>query len=264
MFGRLLCAALLVGALVCPAWAENEKHRARAHSGDTAFAVTAVPRPLVTSRDRLAAYAYFRQEYMAGNCPAGLVKRPLGCQMPGEPKRQWALGARLSPITQFFPLPVPLLDRLSRPPGDVKYVRVDSDILLMEIDTRRIIEFVASVADLQDPNWPVVGDADRLTLVSYFRDDYAHGSCPADLAHTERGCETRPLWAIGEPLDPLAISEQLPDRLLIQLKPLPDGYRYVRVADHVLVMVVGTRVIRADVLDLADLSSLGTSPRRTR
>jgi hypothetical protein len=70
------------------------------------------------------------------------------------------------------------------------------------------------------------------------------------------------LWAIGEPLDPLAISEQLPDRLVVQLKPLPDGYRYVRVADHVLVMVVATRMVRADVLDLADLSGFGTYLRR--
>jgi hypothetical protein len=264
MFGRLLWAALLIGASVCPAWAENDKSRARAHSTETVFAVTAAPRSLATSRDRLAAYAYFRQEYLGGNCPAGLVKRPIGCQMPGEPKRQWTLGQRLSPITQFFPLPLPLLDRLSRPPGDVKYVRVDSDILLMELDTQRVIEFVTSVADLQDPNWPVVGEADRLALVSYFRDDYTHGSCPIDLARTERGCETRPLWAIGEPLDPLAISEQLPDRLVIQLKALPDGYRYVRVADHVLVMVVATRVIRADVLDLADLSGFSPYPRRPR
>ena len=262
MSGRLLWAVLLAGALVCPAWAQTDKSRVRAHSADTVFAVTAAPRPLVTSRERFAVYGYFRDEFRRGNCPAGLVKRPIGCQMPGEPKRQWTLGRRLSPTTQFFPLPLPLLGALPPPPSGVKYVRVDSDIVLMEVDTLRIIEFVASVADLQDPNWPVVGEADRLTLVSYFRDDYVRGNCPDDLAHTERGCETRPLWAIGEPLDPLAISEQLPDRLVVQLKSLPDGYRYVRVADHVLVMVVATRVVRADVLDLADLSGFGTYPRR--
>jgi hypothetical protein len=182
--------------------------------------------------------------------------------MPGEPKRQWALGKRLSPITQFFPLPLPLLDRLSRPPGDVKYIRVDSDVLVMEADTLRIIAFVASVADLQDPNWPVVAEGDRLALTAYFRKDYIRGNCPDDLARTPRGCEIRPLWAIGEPLDPLATYELLPDRLISQLEPLPDGYRYVRVADHVLVMVVGTRMIRADVLDLADLSAFGTYPRQ--
>jgi hypothetical protein len=70
MFGRLLTAGLLVGALVCPAWAENDKSRARARSVETAFAVTAaVPDPslaLITSRDRFAAYTYFREEFQRG------------------------------------------------------------------------------------------------------------------------------------------------------------------------------------------------------
>ena len=263
MCARLLVAALLVGALVCPAWAENEKSPVRAHSVEAALSITPeVRRALITSRDRFAVYGYFRQEFLAGMCPAGLVKNSLGCQMAGEPKRQWALGKRLSPITPFFVLPLPLLARLSPPPGGVKYVRIDSDIVLMEVDTLRIIEFVASVADLQDPNWPVVGAADRLALTAYFRSDYVRGNCPDDLARTARGCETRPLWAIGEPLDPLATYELLPERLIVQLEPLPDGYRYVRVADHVLVMVVATRMIRADVLDLAALASFGTYPRR--
>jgi hypothetical protein len=101
----------------------------------------------------------------------------------------------------------------------------------------------------------------RRPLSAYFRDDYAHGNCPSDLARTGCGCETRPLWAIGEPLDPLATYEVLPDRVLMQLEALPDGYRYVRVPDHVLVMVVATRMIRADVLDLADLSGFSTRRR---
>jgi hypothetical protein len=253
---------LLAGALMCPAaWAENDKSRVRAHSVETAFAVTAVPPSLVTNRDRLAAYGYFREEYQRGTCPAGLLKKPIGCQMPGEPKRQWTLGKPLPPTTMFHPLPLSVLDRLTPPPSGVKYVRVDSDLLLMELDSLRVIAFVASVADLQDPNWPVVGEDDRLALSAYFRADYARGTCPDDLARTERGCETRPLWAIGEPLDPLATYEALPDRLVVQLEPLPDGYRYVRVADHVLVMVVATRMIRADVLDLADLSGLSTRRR---
>jgi hypothetical protein len=140
----------------------------------------------------------------------------------------------------------------------VKYLRVDSDILLIEVDTLRVIEFVASIADLQDPNWPVVAEADRLALVSYFQDDYAHGSCRSR-AHRSR---LRDAAAVG---DRRAARSAGCTRAIAgpaggALKPLPDGYRYVRVADHVLVMVVATRVIRADVLDLADLS--GFNPRR--
>lgn len=74
--------------------------------------------------------------------------------------------------------------------------------------------------------------------------------------------ETKPLWTLGEPLDPLATYELLPERLLALLGPPPDGYRYIRVADHILLMVVATRIIRADVLDLSDLSDPGTVRER--
>ena len=131
--------------------------------------------------------------------------------------------------------------------------RIDRDILLMDLDTRRIIEAVTSVAVCRIPTgrWSAKTTASRWSPTTATTSPA--GPCPADLSATARGCETRPLWTFGEPLDPLAISEQLPERLLAQLDPAPDGYRYVRVADHVLVMVIATRVVRADVVDLADL-----------
>ena len=252
-------AALLLSS---PAWADNEKARAR--SGEQAFVLAPAQRGLLTGRDRMTVYAYFRAEFVGGRCPAGLARKSNGCRMPGDAKRQWALGQPLPPLVTFHALPAMLLVHLPPTPRGLKFVRIDTDIVVLDIDTRRVVEAVASVADLQDANWPILAENDRAALVSYYRNDYANRTCPADLIATERGCETKPLWTVGEPLDPQATYEALPERLLAQLGPAPDGYRYIRVADHILLMVVGTRIIRADVLDLSDLSDMGMIRDRER
>ena len=255
---RLGLAAAILGAallLLSPAWADNEKARARSSGSDQAFVISpaSLSRGMLTARDRLTVYAYFRAEFVAGRCPAGLVHKSNGCRMSGDAKRQWTLGQPLGPLVVPNSLPMALLTQLPPAPRGHRFTRIDTDIVLMDIDTRRIVEAVASVADLQDANWPVLAENDRTTLVSYYRADYANRTCPSDLIATARGCETRPLWTLGEPLDPLATYELLPERLLTQLGPAPDGYRYIRVADHILLMVTATRIIRADVVDLSDL-----------
>jgi hypothetical protein len=47
--------------------------------------------------------------------------------------------------------------------------------------------------------------------------------------------------------------EILPPPLLAQLDPIPDGYTYIRLGEHILLMSVDSRIIRADVVDLARL-----------
>ena len=262
-----LVAAALGAALLLspPAWAENEKLRSRAHGVDQSFAISpaSMSRSLLTARDRFTVYSYFRSEFVAGRCPAGLVRKSTGCRMPDDAKRPWAPGQVLPAQVVFQPVPAALVSQLP-PIRGLRFVRIDTDIVLMDLDTRRIIEAVASVADLQDANWPILAEKERATLVAYYRNDHANRTCPSDLITTERGCEMRPLWTLGEPLDPLATYELLPERLLAQLGPAPDGYRYIRVADHVLLMVTATRIIRADVLDLSDLGDTGLVRERER
>ena len=50
-------------------------------------------RPLVSDHDRTAVVSYYRDDYLAGNCPSGLVRTEQGC----EPRRLWALGEPLDP-----------------------------------------------------------------------------------------------------------------------------------------------------------------------
>ena len=74
--------------------------------------------------------------------------------------------------------------------------------------------------------------------LSYYRDDYLAGNCPAGLVRTEQGCQSQRLWALGEPLDPAVTYEILPQPLLGQLDPIPDSYSYIRLGEHVLLMSV--------------------------
>lgn len=99
----------------------------------------------IGDRDRNAVYSYYRTEYAAGHCPPGLAKKHNGCMPPGQAKKMWAIGRPLPAGIVYYPLPGPLLTRLSPAPRGYQYVRVANDILMMAIGTRLI---AGAVADL--------------------------------------------------------------------------------------------------------------------
>jgi Ni/Co efflux regulator RcnB len=106
------------------------------------------------------------------------------------------------------------------------------------------------------PGVVVIPDRDRGTVYTYYRTEHAAGRCPPGLAKKDNGCmppgQERRRWVVGQPLPVDVIYEPLPPVLLGQLSPAPAGYQYVRVANDVLMMAVGTRLIAGA---LADLSS---------
>ena len=103
----------------------------------------------------------------------------------------------------------------------------------------------------------VINDRDRNSVYSYYRTQYAAGNCPPGLAKKNNGClppgQAKKLWVIGQPLAAGIVFYPLPGVLIAQLSPAPAGYQYVRVANDILLMAVGTRLIAGA---LADLSSL--------
>ena len=105
------------------------------------------------------------------------------------------------------------------------------------------------------PDSYVVPDRDRNTVYSYYRTEYSAGHCPPGLAKKNNGClppgQAKKLWAIGQPLPGSVVFYPLPGPLLLQLTPAPTGYQYVRVANDILLMVVGTRMITAAIADLS-------------
>jgi hypothetical protein len=103
----------------------------------------------------------------------------------------------------------------------------------------------------------VISDRDRNATYSYYRTEYSAGRCPPGLAKKDNGClppgQAKKQWEVGRPLPREAYYEELPPPLLMQLSPAPAGYQYVRVANDVLMMAVGTRLIAGAVADLGSL-----------
>ena len=102
-----------------------------------------------------------------------------------------------------------------------------------------------------------ISDRDRNEVYSYYRGQYAAGNCPPGLAKKNNGCmppgQAKKAWTMNQPLPAGVLYEVLPRDLLGRLSPAPSGYQYVRVANDVLMMAVGTRMI---VGALADLGAL--------
>jgi hypothetical protein len=104
----------------------------------------------------------------------------------------------------------------------------------------------------------VISDRDRAAVRSYYYTEYNAGHCPPGLAKKGNGClppgQAKKMWAIGQPLLAGVAYYPLPPALYRQLTPPPPGHDYVRVADDILVLAVGSRLV---VGALADLGMLG-------
>ena len=105
------------------------------------------------------------------------------------------------------------------------------------------------------PGNVVIADRDRTTVYNYYRGQYAAGNCPPGLAKKNNGClppgQAKKMWAIGQPLPGSVVFYNLPGALLGQLTPAPAGYQYVQVANDILLMAIGTRMIAAAIADLS-------------
>lgn len=107
------------------------------------------------------------------------------------------------------------------------------------------------------PGAVVVPDRDRATIVGYYQAQVRAGNCPPGLAKKNNGClppgQAKKLWTLGQPLPMNVAYAALPGVLLGQLGAAPVGYEYIRVANDILLMAVGTRLIAGAVADLASL-----------
>src|SRR5688572_15613531 len=93
-------------------------------------------------------------------------------------------------------------------------------------------------------------DRQRDVLRNYFRTEFQRGSCPPGLAKKRNGClppGQAKKWQIGQRLPPDVRFYDLPDWVLRDLGRAPDGHRYVRVDDDVVLLGIATGVV-IDVL----------------
>lgn len=95
-------------------------------------------------RHRTASRDYFRRHYSDTRCPPGLAKKRNGCMPPGL-ARKWSMGRPLPRDVIFHDLPRALLEQFGAPPPRHRYVRVDSDILLIELGTGIVLDAIENL-----------------------------------------------------------------------------------------------------------------------
>ncbi len=91
---------------------------------------------------------------------------------------------------------------------------------------------------------------DELKVGGYFNEDHRHrarayytqqysGHCPPGLAKKNNGCmppgQARK-YAVGQPLPGGVVYYPVPQPVIVQLPPVPVGYRYVRVGNDILLL----------------------------
>ncbi|MGL1833878.1 hypothetical protein ACKVEX_09745 [Rhodocyclaceae bacterium SMB388] len=100
-----------------------------------------------TDRHRTQARSYYADQIRAGHCPPGLAKKRNGCMPPGLAKR-WRLGQPLGRDVSFYDPPSAIIRAFGAPPRNHRYVRVDNDLLLIEIGTRLVIDAIEGLGNM--------------------------------------------------------------------------------------------------------------------
>ncbi len=84
---------------------------------------------------------YYNEQFRAGRCPPGLAKKHNGCMPPGQAKK-WNVGQPLPREVVYYSVPQPLLVQIGPPPSGYRYVRVASDILMISIGSRIVVDVI--------------------------------------------------------------------------------------------------------------------------
>ncbi len=95
--------------------------------------------------------------------------------------------------------------------------------------------------------------AEREHVRAWYSEEFRRGDCPPGLARKGNGClppgQARK-WRIGQALARDLEYYDLPPALIVTLAPAPSGYRYVRVANDILLIAVGTGMVLDALQDL--------------
>lgn len=97
------------------------------------------------------------------------------------------------------------------------------------------------------------GDEQRRAAHDYYGGQQAKGHCPPGLAKKNNGCMPpgqAKKWARGQPLPGDVVSYPLPREVSVRIGVPPAGYKYVRVANDILLIAIGTRMVVDAIEDL--------------
>jgi Ni/Co efflux regulator RcnB len=85
---------------------------------------------------------YYAAEFRNGRCPPGLAKKQNGCMPPGQAGKHWKVGEPLPGYADRHAVPPQLIAKIGPPPAGYEYVRVASDILMIAVGTRMVVDAI--------------------------------------------------------------------------------------------------------------------------
>lgn len=97
------------------------------------------------------------------------------------------------------------------------------------------------------------GDSQRSVVANYYGGQRRAGHCPPGLAKKHNGCmppgQAR-AWKLGQPMPRDVVLYPLPRAVVLKMGTPPAGYRYVRVANDLLLIAIGSQLVVDAIEDL--------------
>ncbi|MDP3650658.1 MAG: hypothetical protein Q8R67_03140 [Rhodoferax sp.] len=100
------------------------------------------------------------------------------------------------------------------------------------------------------------GEQQRQQVQNYYGTRYSAKNCPPGLAKKNNGCMPpgqAKKWALGQPLPSTVVLYPVPQAVVVKLGVPPAGYRYVRAANDILLIAIGTSMVVDAIEDLMKL-----------
>jgi len=97
------------------------------------------------------------------------------------------------------------------------------------------------------------GDDQRSAARSYYGQQAGEGRCPPGLAKKNNGCQPpgqAKQWTTGKRLPSTVTYYAVPNEVVVRLGLPPSGYKYVRVANDILLIAIGTSLVVDAIEDL--------------
>jgi hypothetical protein len=94
---------------------------------------------------------------------------------------------------------------------------------------------------------------DRSPIDQYYAEQFQAGKCPPGLAKKGNGCQPpvqAKKWKLHQPLPSDVIYHNLPAEVSVHLGVPPAGYKFVRVAQDILLIATGTGMVVDAIEDL--------------
>ena len=93
----------------------------------------------------------------------------------------------------------------------------------------------------------------RVAVTTYYGQQRKAGHCPPGLAKKNNGClppgQARK-WQLGQALPGTVVLHPVPQAVIVKIGAPPAGYRYVRVANDLLLIAIGTQIVVDAIEDL--------------